>query len=135
MNFLHKHNISVMEKIDKNIKSEKSISSVRMGSDDERVEARNLLPLLIKKYEKGSFTSKNITPENHKVMTLSRNRGFGLNLQNVSMGRVVIFGGGTGVNPFCDLIDLLYKDMLIKSNHPLSATVKAYDTLLNASPF
>ena len=64
-------------------------------------------------------------------MVISRNRGLGLSLQTMRMGDIVVIAGGTGINPFCDLIDLLFKDMVISSNHTLSSTIKAYDPILN----
>ena len=68
-------------------------------------------------------------------MVISRNRGLGLSLQTMRMGDIVVIAGGTGINPFCDLIDLLFKDMVISSNHTLSSTIKAYDPILNTHPF
>jgi hypothetical protein len=49
-----------------------------------------------------------------KNLHLSSERGFGLSLGSLDPGRVVIVIGGTGIYPFCDLIDLLFKDCLRK---------------------
>lgn len=99
------------------------------------MEARNRIPLLVKKYKDGEFTSKYVSSENKKKMILSQNRGFGLNLQEKNAGQIVIFSGGTGVHPFYDLIDLVYKSILINKKHKLSPTIKAYDSVLNTHPF
>jgi|688.fasta_scaffold411967_1 hypothetical protein len=31
-------------------------------------------------------------------------------------GKIVMFAGGTGLHPFCDLIDLIYKEFLVSQN-------------------
>lgn len=49
-----------------------------------------------------------------KTLHLSSERGFGLSLASLDPGRVVIAIGGTGIYPFSDLIDLLFKDCLRK---------------------
>ena len=43
-------------------------------------------------------------------------------------GRVILVAGGTGIYPFSDFIDLLYKDELMKKNPA------AKDEILNVSP-
>lgn len=48
-------------------------------------------------------------------LKLSTSKGRGLELDEVS-GTIVLVGGGTGINPYCDLIDLLFKDHLMGSN-------------------
>ena len=40
---------------------------------------------------------------------LSQPKGRGLDLQDQKPGKIIFFVGGTGLNPICDLIDLLYK--------------------------
>lgn len=89
---------------------------------------------MVKVYRDGKFTSKYFI-DNNEEMNISRNRGLGLSLHTKRMGNIVVFAGGTGINLFCDLIDLLFKDMLIYSNHQLSSTIKAYDPILNTHPF
>lgn len=105
-----------MQKYDSNI----TLSSYKtIKKDDQRngnVEAKYLLPLMVKVYRDGKFTSKYFI-DNNEEMNISRNRGLGLSLHTKRMGNIVVFAGGTGINPFCDLIDLLFKDMLIYSNH------------------
>ena len=41
---------------------------------------RNVIPLLIKKYKNGSFTSKFLTGDNKKNLTISPPQGRGLSL-------------------------------------------------------
>jgi len=52
---------------------------------------------------------------NDKVNSLhiSIGRGEGLKLRNVTRGKFCIIAGGTGLFPFCDLIDLLYKEKIM----------------------
>ena len=42
-------------------------------------------------------------------MLLSEMKGKGLELKKIAKGTVVFISGGTGLNPFYDLIDLLFK--------------------------
>jgi hypothetical protein len=44
-----------------------------------------------------------------KKIVLSEQRGFGLALNLPHTKNIVIFAGGTGLYPYSDLIDLLYK--------------------------
>lgn len=50
-------------------------------------------------------------------LRLSTQRGQGLKLYNIRPGKIVIFISGTGIIPFGDLIDLLFKAILIAA-HP-----------------
>ncbi len=43
---------------------------------------------------------------------MSEQRGFGLALDNLNSKNIVIFAGGTGLYPYSDLIDLLYKSKI-----------------------
>ena len=96
----------------------------RNSGEFSRNSSNDCIPLIIKQYENGSFTSKYLQAELKKKLILSESRGFGLSLNNNNPGRIVIIGGGTGLNPYYDLIDLLFKDLLIKSNHKFSSTLK-----------
>jgi len=49
-----------------------------------------------------------------------KGQGLGTMLSKIKAGTLLIISGGTGINPFCDLIDLLYKDYLLKSKCFLS---------------
>lgn len=80
----------------------------------------NAIPIMVKKYKKSSFPNQYLTVQNTRTLYVSEPRAFGLALQEVEPGDVMLFSGGTGLHPYCDLIDLLYKDMLIQQHHPLS---------------
>lgn len=69
----------------------------------------NTIPLLIKKYDKGAFTTEFLTQGYNKNIKVSPPRGRGLSLHEIRPGHVVILAGGTGLFPFCDTIDILYK--------------------------
>ena len=43
-------------------------------------------------------------------IVVSEEKGEGLQLSNTKPGKIILVVGGTGLYPFCDLIDLLYKD-------------------------
>lgn len=77
--------------------------------------AKTVLPLLIKKYGDGKFTSFFLSP-NSKIneIKISQPRGLGLYLDAVTSKNIVIFAGGTGLYPYSDLIDLLFKDRLVE---------------------
>ena len=64
----------------------------------------------MKKYDEGVLTSKFLSEEFSENPILSRPRGRGLDLQDQKQGKVIFFVGGTGLNPVCDLVDLLYKN-------------------------
>jgi hypothetical protein len=48
-------------------------------------------------------------------LDLSSLRGEGLHFGELNPGKIIIVAGGTGIFPFCDLIDLLFKNHLIKT--------------------
>ena len=54
-----------------------------------------------------------------KKITISQEKGEGLQLANTKPGKILIVAGGTGIYPFCDLIDLLYKEQLMKDQPEL----------------
>ena len=66
--------------------------------------------MVIKKYSKGELTSRLLVNKFKGEMIVSAPMGAGMNYQNLrNDGKVIIVCGGTGVLPFCDLIDLLFK--------------------------
>ena len=69
----------------------------------------SVLPLLIKKYDNGKFTKRFLDGKYSKSIKLSKPRGRGLSLHEMLPGEIIFFAGGTGINPFCDTIDLLFK--------------------------
>jgi len=54
---------------------------------------------------------------------LSEEKGLGLQLEEIKAGKIILVGGGTGIYPFSDLIDLLYKEQLIMTQPALKKTV------------
>ena len=62
-------------------------------------------------------------------------RGRGLELDTTNPGRIVVLAGGTGLYPFSDLIDLLYKDYMIKMKHKMSNELLNADPILKTNPF
>jgi NAD(P)H-flavin reductase len=76
------------------------------------------LPIMIKIYRDGKLSSALRNSDFIDVdVKFSEPRGTGLNLVNTKPGRIIVVAGGTGLFPYCDLIDLLFKDMMIKKNH------------------
>lgn len=91
---------------------------------------------MMKVYDNGKMTSQlkkgqflNLT------VKLSIPRGKGLELDRTPPGRIVALIGGTGLFPFSDLIDLLFKAQLIENNHSLSQTFLNNDPILKKKPF
>ena len=74
--------------------------------------------MMFKVYNDGKLTSalKNCGFFN-TIVKFSSPRGRGLELDTTVSGRIVVLAGGTALFPFSDLIDLLFKDYLIKKNH------------------
>jgi hypothetical protein len=68
-------------------------------------------------------------------LLLSPPKGFGLKLNELAAGTVLIVAGGTGLYPFSDLIDLLFKDALVKKNHPMKAAIMRQNPILADNPF
>lgn len=65
--------------------------------------------------------TRQLINENPTKVQLSFQRGEGLQLGTLSAGRIIIVAGGTGLYPFSDLIDLLFKATLIKLNPSLKS--------------
>ena len=83
-----------------------------------------MVTLLIKKYEKGLLT-KQFIEGNHNDMKLqlSSSRGEGLHFAELTPGKIIIVAGGTGLYPFCDLIDLLFKSLLLTTQPELTTMI------------
>lgn len=69
---------------------------------------------MIKVYPHGKFTSQlrkaNFAKESFE---LSQPKGLGLELEVTKPGKIVIIAGGTGLFPFSDFIDLLFKTAVL----------------------
>jgi NAD(P)H-flavin reductase len=74
------------------------------------------LPILFKKYKDGAFTSLLVKECYHiyPLLLLNGPLGQGLQLSSVKPGKIIVVTGGTGLYPFSDLIDLLFKELLVK---------------------
>jgi len=48
---------------------------------------------------------------------------------------VIIVAGGTGIYPFSDLIDLLYKSCLLSTHNKLRKAILSGDPILATKPF
>jgi len=66
---------------------------------------------------------------------LSCPRGRGIELEDTKAGRVIVVAGGTGLFPFSDLIDLLFKDQAVKEGNKLSQELLIADPVLKQKPF
>lgn len=53
-----------------------------------------------------------------------------MKLHNLKPGKVIIVAGGTGLYPFCDLLDLLFKDNLVERNAAHKPLVFKQDPVL-----
>ena len=70
-----------------------------------------------------------------KHLQLSCLRGEGLHFAELKPGRIIIVAGGTGLYPFSDLIDLLFKSLLLKTRPELKKVLLDHDPLLGSNPF
>lgn len=68
---------------------------------------------MIKAYPEGQFT-QHLTDKPIEKIVISCAKGEGLQLTHTQPGKIIIVAGGTGLFPFSDLIDLLYKEQLIQ---------------------
>lgn len=103
------------------------------------VESGDYLPIMLKVYEGGKFTSQLLSNNLGKIdFELSQQKGLGLELENTKPGKIVIVAGGTGLFPFSDLIDLLFKDAFIKnnsSNNRIADNIYSNSSVLKQKPF
>lgn len=66
--------------------------------------------MVIKKYKKGELTSRLFVSKFNGEIIVSTPMGAGMNYQDLNENsKVILVCGGTGILPFCDLIDLLFK--------------------------
>jgi hypothetical protein len=64
----------------------------------------------MKKYENGELTPRLLAENFNGEIVLSQPMGAGMKFDQIpSKGKVIIVCGGTGILPFCDFIDLLFK--------------------------
>jgi len=94
---------------------------------------------MLKVYEGGKFTSQLLNNKLGKTdFELSLQKGLGLELETTNPGKIVVVAGGTGLFPFSDLIDLLFKDAFIKNNstnNRVADSIYSNSTILKRKPF
>jgi hypothetical protein len=56
-------------------------------------------------------------------------------LSEIKAGTILIVAGGTGLYPFSDLIDLLYKDYIIQPNPAWKGDLLKLNPILETKPF
>ena len=56
-------------------------------------------------------------------------------MAHVNPGKILIVAGGTGIYPFCDLLDLLYKEQLMKEKPQLRDEILELSPVLKDDPF
>jgi hypothetical protein len=141
VNFLHRSNLELLRSLSL-VEASPGIpvqSATEVELQTDRIcnyEARvtDTLPLLLKVYPHGTLPNLIISSHARKLL-LSPPKGFGLKLGEVAQGTVLIIAGGTGLYPFSDLIDLLFKDALVKQNHAMKAHILRQDPVLSKDPF
>lgn len=151
VNFLQPANITLIDRISKNgvqisknfytpheivMTNQEHNLNAELADLEKEHSSRNLLPLLVKKYSNGKLTSLFLSPHAKiSSIVISQPRGLGLALDCVTSKNVVIFAGGTGLYPYSDLIDLLFKAKLVREGHQLSGMILESDPLLKKKPF
>lgn len=118
------------------IEDNKAALKQRLREDKEEVQSDSYIPVMLKVYSTGKLTKglKSVDFVNTPVQ-ISIPRGRGVDLENTPPGRIIIVAGGTGLFPFSDLIDLLYKSQLIAEGHPRSKELIRHDPVLELQPF
>jgi hypothetical protein len=90
-------------------------------------------------YEGGKFTSQLLNNNLGKTdFELSLQKGLGLELETTNPGKIIVVAGGTGLFPFSDLIDLLFKDAFIKNNstnNRVADSIYSISAILKRKPF
>ena len=93
-----------------------------------------MVKILLKRYQDGNLTPKIIRTE-ITDLKISCSRGIGLCLDEIKGGKIILVTGGTGLYPFCDLIDLLFKHLLILNFPNCKDTLFDKDPILKSNPF
>jgi NAD(P)H-flavin reductase len=93
-----------------------------------------MIPLLLKVYKNGTLPNMLI---NHKAdcLKLSPPKGLGLRLAELEKGTILILAGGTGLYPFSDIIDLLYKNYKLTTSPHLKEFIYIGNSILRNNPF
>lgn len=89
---------------------------------------------MFKSYPHGKF-SEGIIKEPIDKILISESKGEGLQLTHTKPGKIIMVIGGTGVYPFSDLIDLLFKEQLMLQRPETRKEVLALSPVLADNPF
>lgn len=72
------------------------------------------IPIMFKKYDTGMLTPILFNLKPNSQIIVSNQRGVGMRLDTIESGNIIFAAGGTGLCPYMDLIDLLYKYQIAK---------------------
>lgn len=64
---------------------------------------------MYKKYETGKLTPILSSCKYNDLINVSSQRGIGMRLETLKEGNIIFIAGGTGLCPYMDIIDLLFK--------------------------
>ena len=95
---------------------------------------RGHIPILFKTYAGGKFSEGIVKGPVNKVV-ISEEKGEGLELAHTKPGKIIFVAGGTGIYPFSDIIDLLYKEGLMLEQPKLRGEIVALSPILESDPF
>lgn len=99
-----------------------------------RIKKKSFIPIMFKSYPGGKFSEGIVKGPIDKIC-ISESKGEGLQLPHTRPGKIIMVIGGTGVYPFSDLIDLLFKEQLMLHRPETSSEVLALSPVLASSPF
>ena len=89
---------------------------------------------MFKTYAGGKFTEGIVKGPVEKVL-ISQSKGEGLQIAHTKPGKVILVAGGTGIYPFSDFIDLLYKEQLMNDRPDAKAEILTLSPVLESNPF
>ena len=92
------------------------------------------IPIMFKTYAGGKWSEGLVKGPVEKVM-ISCSKGEGLQLAQTKPGRIIMVAGGTGLYPFSDFIDLLFKEQLMKDRPDLAEEILTLSPILKEKPF
>lgn len=87
------------------------------------------IPIMFKTYGGGKFTEGIVKGPVEKVV-ISQSKGEGLQIAHTKPGKVILVAGGTGIYPFSDFIDLLYKEQLMNDQPDLRGEIVTLSPVL-----
>jgi hypothetical protein len=111
-------------------------TEIEMAAMPKRPVHRNAnsIPIMFKRYPGGKFTDAIVKGPIDKLL-ISCSKGEGLQLAHTKPGRIILVAGGTGIYPFSDFIDLLYKEQLMQSSPSTRQEILSVSPILATDPF